>query len=409
MNTKLTHHPVNWINGMAFSEAHLNSEYLAIQDRIRDAIAINLSSTNYGLLGGDNHRKYTDNFRDNISSEKAEVSFCRAVTQNGSRVEILDNTWKELNVPMSELIGEKNLNSANFWYVLLIIHPFSRIADGIEDEKETPRRKPHNRPQYSLELFSMHDLEKDSLTNAIPLAKFENLSSGLRKVEDYIPPCTRLNSHKILIERYEIYDNYLHRLKDSSKKIVDKIKHKRINTRGEQNLLADDIDRVCKKYLDLFAESYDQYKIGIVDKAPINLVEFFARLTRILLHTIETGNDKNHILKYFHQYITDKRVAELSSIIKRPFESNYVHYDTLESLYDIDEFLATFDDIFSALEKLDYQELAPRHVVQQDIVTPSRGTSSQSQRQPSRGISIRDRGIKVRRPNRDQNLGDGLE
>jgi len=323
------------------------------------------------------------------------------VTINGSRIEILDNAWKELNVPMSELIGEKNLNSANFWYVLLIIHPFSRIPDGVEDEKESPRRKPHNRPQYSLELFSIHDLEKDSMTDAIPIAKFENLSSGLRKVEDYVPPCTRINGHKTLIERYEKYDNYLHRIKDSSKKIIEKIAHKRLKTRNEQNLLADDIDRVCKKYLDLFAEMYDEFKVGMINAPPIKMVEFFAKLTRVLHHTIESGNDKNHVLKYFFQYITDKRVAELSSIIKHTFESNYHHYDTITSFYHIDEFLKTFDDIFTQLEKLDYEELAPRHIVQRDVI-------AQSPRKTS-DFSLRDRSIKIRRPDKKRNLGDGLE
>ncbi len=399
MNSKLKYLPIYWKNGMSFSEDHLNSQFLAIADKIRDASALNLTNNNYGLLGGDGQLKFSESFRDNINNEKVEVSYCRAITQNGSRIEILDQTWEELNKPLSELIGSKNLDTSKFWYVLLIVDPFTRIPEGIEDEQESPRRKPNTRPAYQLELISLNDLKLDNLANAIPIAKFEITSSGLRKIENYIPPCSRINSHEKLIKKYESYDNYLTALKESSQNIITKIKHKRKNK--ENNALADDIDTLCKKYLEYFVISYDEYKLNFKDLPPVKLMWFFAKLARVLNHSMDMAYDKSHMLKYFHQYAADISAAEIGKIINNTFETNYVHFDISTSLTAVDTFLETLHEIFKRLEKLDFRELAPRNIVRQDIISDSNNETDRAIR--------RTPNIKIKRPGNSENLEDELE
>ena len=399
MNSKLKYLPVHWKNGMSFSENHLNSQYLAIADSIRDASAMNLTKHNYGLLGGDGHLKFSESFRDNINNEKVEVSYCRAITQNGSRIEILDQTWEELNIPLSELIGSKNLDTSRFWYVLLIVDPFTRVPEGIEDEQESPRRKPNTRPAYQLELMSLNDLKLDNLANAIPVAKFETSGSGLRKVENYIPPCARINSHENLIKKYESCDNYLTALKESAQNIIAKIKHKRKNK--ENNALANDIDALCKRYLEHFVMSYDEYKLSFKDLPPIRLLWFFAKLARIMNHSMDMAYDKSHMLKYFRQYATDINAAELNKIICNTFESNYIHFDIGESLAVVDKFLETIVEIFKRLEQLDYRELAPRGVVEKDFISDSNFEQDR--------LTRRTPDIKIKRPGTSESLEDELE
>ena len=188
MISKIKHLSVNWKNGMAFSQSHLNSQNLANTDAVRDASALHLTNYNYGILGGDGLKTFADAFRDNINNEKVQISFCRAITQNGSRIEILNDSFEELNIPLAELVGSQNLDSSTHWYVILVIDPFTCIPEGLEDEQESPRRKPNTRPAFQLELLSLSDLQLDSLANAIPLAKFEITGSGLRKMDSYIPP-----------------------------------------------------------------------------------------------------------------------------------------------------------------------------------------------------------------------------
>ncbi len=400
MISKLQFLPVNWRNGMSFSENHLKSEYLALADNDRDTAALHLTNFNYGLLGGDGLKKFADAYRDNINNEKVEVSFCRAITQNGTRIEILNDDWPELNVSLSELAGEKNLDASSFWFVVLVIDPFTRIPEGIEDERESPRRKPNTRPAYQLELLPLNDLQIDSLANAIPLAKYEITGSGLQKLGYYIPPCTRINSHEKLMRYYEVFDNYMASLKENAKKIVAKVKHKR--RQKESNRLADDIESLCLKYLDFFATSYDEYKFAFTDLPPIYLVAYFARLARIFNHSLDMAFDKGHMLSYFRQYATDVNAAQLDRIINDTFEVNYAHYDSEAALSVVNKFLQTMEEIFERLEKLDYRQLAPQNVVREDNFSTSAPPTATPPRRTGRTI-------KISRPGPEEKLGDDLE
>ncbi len=401
MNSRIEHLPINWKNGMDFSEQHLNSQYLAIADSIRDAIALNLTSYNYGILGGDVQRSFSDTFRDKINNEKVEVTYCRAITQNGSRIEILNQSWDDLNKPLSELIGDKKLDSDVFWYILLVVDPFNCKAEGEEVIGESPRRKPNIRPAYQIEFVGQKNLQIDQLANAIPIAKFETTASGLKKIESYIPPCTRINSCEKLTLKYEAYANYLNSIKESAEKIIDKIKNKR-NRSSDPNPLADDIDTLCKKFLDFFITNYDEYELTYKDLPPVKLIEFFARLARGLNYSMERAYDKNHMLQYFQQRTTNISIGELNAIINNTFESNYVHYDIADSLEVVDAFLLTIDNIFKALKKLDYMELAPRNVVKQNTLSSNQQTTSSQNPRTGRRIRIKHTG-------KESNLGDGLE
>ena len=372
---------------------------MAVADRIRDAIALNLTSFNYGLIGGDGQKKFADSYRDNINNEKVEIAYCRAVTLNGSRIEILHSNWEELNQPLSKLIGSKNLDTSKYWYVLLVADPFNRLPDGIEDEHESPRRKPNTRPSYYLELMSLQDLRHDALTNAIPLAKFENTSSGLKKIGDYVPPCARINSHEMLIEKYEEYQKLLFDTREYSLEIIKKIEHKRL--KGDMGELAESIDTLCKKFLDQFVLTYDEYKFTLKDQPPIKMVEFFAKFARVFNHTLDMSFDKTHVLSYFQQYTTDISIAQLNKIIADTYEVNYVHFDITESLYIIDDFLNTVHHIFFTLKELDYLELAPKKVIKSTHYTVP--IKEDVRGRPSR------RSFKIRHSGKEKTLGGDLE
>lgn len=400
MITKLKYLPVNWMNGMSFSENHLNNQHLAMADSIRDASALHLTNANYGLLGGAYQKKFADSFRDNITNEKIEVAFCRAITQDGSRIEILNQNWEELKTSLSVLSEGLNLDASKYWYVLLVVDPFTRIPEGEEEDGKGPRRKSYTRPAYQLEFMSLQDLKLDNLANAIPLAKFETVSSGLRKMENYIPACARVNSCEKLMLKHETYDTQLNSLKKSSHNIIAKVKHKRRNK--ENSRLADDIEALCQKYLEFFVANYDHYKMTLSDSAPIKLVEFFAKLARILNHSMDMAYDKSHMLKYFQEYATNVSESELNRIVSNTFESNYAHFDLSLSLANVDQFIGTMDEIFQRLEQLDYRELARRDVVRKDVIsTPYKSPEQTTRKTPG--------SIIIKRPGTEENLEDGLK
>ena len=397
MNSKLKHWPVHWKNGMAFSQDHLNSELLAMVDAMKDATALFLNEANFGLLGGDNQRKFSVSFKDNITNEKAEISYCRAITQNGSRIEILDEKLDGLQTPLADLVGDRDLDKSRFWYLILSVDVFTRIPTGEIDESESPRRKPFTRPQYKMALLSENEIRTDSLAASIPLAKFEHAASGLRKVSEYVPPCMRVNSHEALIQQFDAFDQYLNLLKEHAEKIVEKIDYKR-RSNQENNRLADDIESLCKAYLEFFVGHYDAFRLNYQDLPPIKVVEFFACMSRVLNHSLDMGYDKTHVLKYFNQYATNMQVTELSELWTKTFQQSYVHYDSAQCFAIIDRFLSSLAEIFAKLTTLDYRELAPRRVVREDTYYD-----------PQRNAPRKDSGrIKFGGSPKSENLGDEL-
>lgn len=364
MNSKIKYLPINWTNGMSLSDQHFNAQYMANADAIRDAISLQINDYNYGLLGGTADRHSAVSIETNINEEKVEVVYCRAVTRNGSRIEILNQTWQELQCTMSELISSENIENSDFWYVLLSINIFSRIPEG-DAANNVPRKQPFTRPVYQLELIAEEDLKRDGLSSAIPVAKFRYTNSGLRKVEEYIPPCARLNSHKKLITKSNTYHNFINTIKTDTLEIVKKIKRKKQHHR-EHNNLADDVDTLCKSYLEYIASSYDEYRLTFKELPPIKLVEFFAKMARIFNHSMEMAYSKQQMLAYFGQYATEFNAAELDGVVKRAMEVDYTHKDIAASLYVIDRFIETFAEIFDELKALDFKELVPRNVVIDD-------------------------------------------
>lgn len=360
---------------MAFSEAHLKDEFLSNLDRTRDASALSLNDYNYGLLGGDTRRYATNSFQDQISADRVSIMFCRAVTQNGSRIEILDQELPGLGTNIGALQGDRDLSRSEHWYLLLVVDEFGRVPFGLEDEQERPRRKPHTRPTYSVELVPAHDLEIDYLANAIPLAKFRSSSNGAQKVDSYIPPCCRIDSHEQMVRVYEDFGDLFIRLHEFAGKVMDKVLEKRRANR-EQNRLADDIFALCSFIRGYHNDHIDRYRLTLKQQPPISLLSLFATFARQIEEVIAYGYDGNHLYSYFRQYASNLNEAELKAVLKSTFEVGYHHYDCMLAFERVQLFLQTYLGILERLVQLDYRELAPRGVVKQTGFEHSSPSSS---------------------------------
>lgn len=405
MNVKLNKHPINWVNGMAFKADHLSSEFIAVLDRIRDAAALSLNDYNYGLLGAANQKNFATSFHATISDEQVKISLCRALTKDGSRIEILDQKWEELSANIADLTDQVDLNKAREWFLLLAIDPYIRIPEGEEDVSEKFRRKPFTRPAYQLELISIKEIKLDNLANVLPLAKFEVAPNGsLRVIADYIPPCARLDSHERLLRKYDDFDTALSEIRRYTEELIKKIKAKK-----RQNSLtttAIDINNLCLEYQEFYISNYDEFKLLHLDRTPKECLLFFAKLARLLHHSLETATDKNHTVKYIQNWcMDDKSEAQILKDFTNVFEHNYVHYDLGISIRIITTFLESLKIIFKTLQDLDFKDLVEGRVVTGTNYTRPQTNSEERKAKQSGGASR----IQIRRTGSDRGLGDDLE
>ena len=84
----LSHLPVNWIDGMKISRKHFEETENFVQDQIRDGIAQHLTDYNFGILPAENSLdlSVSCDFSQQIN---IELKACKAITPNGSRIQIL--------------------------------------------------------------------------------------------------------------------------------------------------------------------------------------------------------------------------------------------------------------------------------------------------------------------------------
>ena len=93
MVPKIKHNAVNWIDGMKISRSHFSETNNFIFDHLRDGISIQLNTFNYGLLAPLPGEKTSLSFtvkETQSESHKVSLTQCRAVTQGGCRIEVLE-------------------------------------------------------------------------------------------------------------------------------------------------------------------------------------------------------------------------------------------------------------------------------------------------------------------------------
>src|SRR5690348_15442165 len=108
MSEKLKHFPVNWIDGMKINKSHFLAMQHHGEEMVKEAISAQLTPFNYGLLpmAGNKSSIQMKLVVDAHQLLKVKVHECRAITPNGSRIEIdqaIDNALDE-SLPYPEAV-----------------------------------------------------------------------------------------------------------------------------------------------------------------------------------------------------------------------------------------------------------------------------------------------------------------
>ena len=108
MNNLLTHYPVNWIDGMKLSSSHFIAVQDFVTDSVRDAIALQTTDLNYGLLPmeGDSVKMHV--LMDHYNQLQLPLEECHAVISNGIRIQISASQEEQtltLSKDMTEMKG----------------------------------------------------------------------------------------------------------------------------------------------------------------------------------------------------------------------------------------------------------------------------------------------------------------
>lgn len=220
----IRHYAVNWVDGMKISREHFVQQENHFIDTIRDANSLSVVPFNYGLL------PVSEQFSDrsiyeihNTATNDAQLIIKKltAVTRGGYRIEISDYKVNIRNLAKNTALEKEEADGQ--FYILASVNPFDKIPFGDIDSEEIPPRHPHTKPNYRVELVETSILNSSYSGGDYLVLGRVSIKSGIAQIDNnFIPPCTSLQSHPKLIEYYNGYSTSMSNIRGYAFKIIQK-------------------------------------------------------------------------------------------------------------------------------------------------------------------------------------------
>ncbi|WP_159475581.1 hypothetical protein [Chryseobacterium sp. 18068] len=377
----IKHFAINWVDGMKVSQRHLNDQDNFLIDTIRDANSLGITNYNYGLLPLSN--EFTDKTIFDVHNTATNdvqlfIKNCSAVTLAGYRLELKDrrvsvkSLAKSLNLDENQMDGE--------YYILISVNPFDKVPFGDIDPEEIPPRHPNAHANYHIELLPVSSLNSNhSGGNYLVVGKVDFKGNIAQVNTNFIPPCTSIQSHPVLIDYYNGYAKSIGNLQQYAFKIIQKASHKNQNTS-----LALNVKALCNVLVNTFGDIYFQFRNIIPYQPPVFLIETFATLALRMYNSTQilVPGELEEMLNYsleWSEIAPHTLLNQLSTVA----ETNYDHHNSGEPLLYISQMLRSLETIFAKLSELDY--IGQR---KENIIVNEQEVSSNTN--PKRGWSVLD-------------------
>lgn len=353
MFSELSHHSVNWIDGMKISRKHfLEMENFTI-DRVRDAIAMGLSNHSYGLLPSEGSKSYEVFISCDYTQQiNVKVVNCRAITSDGCRIEIIQSDDLVLNTSYSQLLQQYNIQPSkeNVFYVVLSVDLFARQPAGEPQMGEHPPRHPYTVPSYKLSIVPASHIQATPFSAShLIIGKIIYQSGELRPVRNYIPACMAVNSFPQLMESYLSFASLLNDMETYAFRIVQKIRSKGKSSLGES------VYFVLEKLLCSMSDEIIAFRWFMPHKPPVVMMEFLLQLVQTLKTGIDLlpDKDREELLVYFAEW-SGVASGAIEFKLDTLLTLQYNHAEIAPIIGEIDDFMRLLADLFGKLSQLEF-------------------------------------------------------
>ncbi len=342
---------INWIDGMKISKEHFQNLQNFADNSVKDAVSTTMGRHGYGLLTShisDNNEYAVAVNIDIHKSLKISIKKLRAITPNGSRIEI---TQKTPPVKDGVIVGEFADKKMKEGYVLINIDTENPVPFGEQDPKEIPPRYPFLTNGHFFTFANAKELEKSGLGgNQLPIAKIIKDGASLVIAPDYVPPCTTLGAHESLVDFYNSAENFLKTTERNAILIVQKIM-----TKQSENPIADAMNIVVDKVYAYLAQQITYVKWEEYHIHPRKLLEVLVSFARVFKGSVDVSSPENkeQLFNYFGEW-TDLKGGDYEKIFTDIININYNHTDVGQNLITVSAFMNTIDRLFTVLTQVDY-------------------------------------------------------
>jgi hypothetical protein len=354
MLPKLQYHLTNWVDGMKISRQHFVDSENAILDSLRDAQASSLNAYNYGLLQplpGEKSALDCNTSSGQSRSFKVTVSYCRAVTAGGCRIEIIPGLHPELSAEVDGTADDGGKNGTASYYAVISVDPFNRQPFGTAAAEEYPPRNASSISSYKLGLVSEEQINASSLgAFHLPVAKFKVKNGELVRDGEYIPPCAIIGAHSGAKQLYNIVAERLNQIQESSTEIVRKV----VEGGTQQNTpLAQNVKTICEQVIWHIAREFFIFRTMYRQQSPVhmsNTVVQLASIINVSLNLIPV-KEKEELLQYF-SYWNEVSPGKFEELLSNVMNADYEHEDIFNFFQPLLTFLKLWSELLDKLKDL---------------------------------------------------------
>jgi hypothetical protein len=356
MRDLMKYNPVNWVDGMKINKSHFLAQDNAFTDAYHQVASLGLSPNRFGLLppsvaGEDNYSLKVS--VDNQRKVRISLPYCQAITSGGVRISIpaFGNSLKQADqYPVIDFdLGDQGSESTK--WVVLLVHPFEKVAAGEPDLTENPPRLSFLVPSYTLELVSPSQYHQYiSNPYAITIGKLLINGNDIRAEEEYIPPCLSIASHEDLKSLLQEIDRFMGNLENRCSLIVQKIFKK-----SQQNELSELVQYLCDRMMVFLGPAVIQLRWQMLYQSPDYLFASLASLARTMKNTIDLriGSGREEMMNYLCEWC-ELNQGELETMLSSVAGMRYNHNDVNAAIPQIVQFVKVTDRLFDTLSKMEF-------------------------------------------------------
>jgi predicted component of type VI protein secretion system len=351
MLPKIKNNLTNWVDGMKINRQHFIDSENAILDYMRDASAMNLKSYNYGLLEpiqGEKSSLDCNVLYSQPNQFKISVSYCRAITPGGCRIEILPGIHPELTSDNDIFNEVEKTNNARYLAVISV-NPFDRNPYGNADANEYPVRNQYSISSYRLSLVNEETLNSGSLGGGnLAIARFTLVNGELVRDNNYIPPCAVITAHPGSRQISQGIADSFNVIQEYSREIQQKIVEL-----NQTRPLAVNVRRLCEESIMYISSEFFAFRTVYRQESPLHIANSVVTLAGILSTCISfiSVKEKEEMLEYFHHW-NGINPGAFEEIISKVKNADYNHENLHQFFEPLMDFLKVWIDLLEKLKAL---------------------------------------------------------
>lgn len=346
---------VNWVDGMKINKKHFMGLEDSVLQAINNAERKYITPLNYGLLSNFSKQENAINVQVSIDAQNTivvELNKCLAITLGGYQIHITEETKPLLEKSGVILKHDYEITSEeNEFYIVVTVNPHKRVPIGNANPSEDPPRQPYVLPEYKIDVIAKNDVtNKEIGLHHITIGKVQVKDGKASIVEDYIPPCSSIQSHPELRFTYSEIVKFLNHMESYSMHIIQKIYQKK-----QQNDLSEMVLYLSKRVIEYSNNNLPEFRLHDKYESPYIIVSKLVGLARTIKNSLDVyaGTGKEELLNYLTDWC-DLNQGAFENVIIDMIEIKYDHKDINLALHKVSSFTKLMLSLFKKLNELEY-------------------------------------------------------